>query len=310
MGSVEFGVQVRLIGASWEEIRAVAQAVDAGPWRSLWTGDHLVATLGDMRAACFEAWSVLAGLAAVTERVRLGVLVSSNTFRNPALLAKMAVTVDHMSGGRLELGIGAGYHRREHEAYGLEFPPGVGRFDMLDEACEVIHRLLTEEGPIDYRGRHYRLEAAPFAPRCVQQPRAPIVVAGGGERRTFRTLARFGDVMNVVASTPAELRRKIAVLEERCAEVGRDPAEIRKTILTFMGVTDDAAEAARLRQCYRRFVRTEEAERALPIGTAAEVAEKLRAFAEAGAEEIIVTDLPNRVEVYEQIAAEVLGRVG
>lgn len=309
MGSVEFGVQIRLIGTTWREVEAVARTIDAGPWRSLWTGDHLVAVLGDEREACFEAWAALAGFATVTERVRLGVLVSSNTFRNPALLAKMAVTVDHMSGGRLELGIGAGYHRREHAAYGLEFPPGAARFDMLDEACEVIHRLLTEEGPLDYRGRYYQLDAAPFGPRCLQRPRAPIVVAGGGEQRTFRTLARFGDVMNVVASTPEELRRKIAVLEERCAEVGRNPAEIRKTILTFTGVTDDSAEADRLRRRFRRFVRTDEAERALPVGTAAEVAEKLRAFAEAGAEEIIVTDLPNSVEGYERIAEEVLGRL-
>ena len=309
MGSVEFGAQVRLIGTTWDEVEAVGRAIDAGPWRSLWTGDHLVAVLGDEGEAVLEAWVALAGLATVTNRVRLGVLVSANTLRHPAVVAKMVATIDQMSRGRLELGIGAGYHRREHEAYGFEFPSIKKRFDMLDEACEVLKRLLTAEGPVDYRGEHYQLVRAPFAPRCLQKPHPPIVVAGGGEQRTFRTVARYGDVMNVVGITPAELRRKIGVLEERCAEVGRDPAEIRKTVLTFVQVTEDAAEAERLRDRYRVFVQTEEAMRALPVGPAGEVAEKLRAFAEAGAEEIIVTDLPNEVGAYERLG-EVVGRVG
>ena len=307
--ALQFGAQLRLIATEWAAIEAAARAVDAGPWRSLWTGDHLVAVLGDERADCYEAWSVLAGLTRVTERVRLGVLVSPVTFRHPVVLAKMAATLDQMCGGRLEIGLGAGYHRRENAAYGLAYPPLGERSQMLEEACELTHRLLTAEEPVDYAGKHYRLERAVLAPRCLQQPRAPLVIAGGGERRTLRTVARYGEVMNVVASTPADLRRKIAVLERHCAEAGRDPSEIRKTILTFLHVTEDAEEEARLRERYGVFVRTPEAQAALPIGQAGRVVEALAAFQEAGAEEVIITDLPNDPEVYAMVASEVIGQL-
>lgn len=307
MASLQFGAQLRLISTDWAALEAAARAVDAGPWRSLWTGDHLVAVLGDEGEDCMEAWSVLAGLTRVTERVRLGVLVSSVTFRHPVVLAKMAATLDQMCGGRLEIGLGAGYHRREHAAYGLAYPSLGVRSEMLEEACELTDLLLTAEGPVDYAGKHYSLDQAVLAPRCLQRPRAPLVIAGGGERRTLRTVARYGDVMNVVASTPGELRHKIEVLERHCEEAGRDPGEIRKTILTFLHVTDDAREEARLRERYRQLVRTPEAQAALPIGPAGRVVEALAAFRDAGAEEVIVTDLPNEAEVYERVAVEVIG---
>ena len=171
MASLQFGAQLRLISTDWAALEAAARAVDAGPWRSLWTGDHLVAVLGDEGEDCMEAWSVLAGLTRVTERVRLGVLVSSVTFRHPVVLAKMAATLDQMCGGRLEIGLGAGYHRREHAAYGLAYPSLGVRSEMLEEACELTDLLLTAEGPVDYAGKHYSLDQAVLAPRCLQRPR-------------------------------------------------------------------------------------------------------------------------------------------
>ena len=300
------GSQLHANATNWSRVAETVRAMDEGPWHSAWVPDHFVPPLDFLDEADdnFEGWTLLTAMAAVTERLRLGVLVAGNTYRHPALLAKMAATLDNISNGRLEFGIGAGWHEREHEAYGWNFPSLKERSDRLEEACALIKALFTADGPVDYEGRYYHLNAAPFAPRCVQQPHPPIMVGGGGERRTLRTLARYGDVMNVSGS-PAFVAHKIAVLEAHCADLGRDPGTITKTVMLPVGLQDDEARAERLRDVWGAG-RTDEERRALPIGSATRVIDALLAYEPLGVDGIIFQGLPNNPRLYERLAAEVI----
>ena len=300
------GSQLHANATNWSRVAETVRAMDEGPWHSAWVPDHFVPPLDFLDEADdnFEGWTLLTAMAAVTERLRLGVLVAGNTYRHPALLAKMAATLDNISNGRLEFGIGAGWHEREHEAYGWNFPSLKERSDRLEEACALIKALFTADGPVDYEGRYYHLNAAPFAPHCVQQPHPPIMVGGGGERRTLRTLARYGDVMNVSGS-PAFVAHKIAVLEAHCADLGRDPGTITKTVMLPVGLQDDEARAERLRDVWGAG-RTDEERRALPIGSATRVIDALLAYEPLGVDGIIFQGLPNNPRLYERLAAEVI----
>ena len=300
------GSQLHANATNWSRVAETVRAMDEGPWHSAWVPDHFVPPLDFLDEADdnFEGWTLLTAMAAVTGRLRLGVLVAGNTYRHPALLAKMAATLDNISNGRLEFGIGAGWHEREHEAYGWNFPSLKERSDRLEEACALIKALFTADGPVDYEGRYYHLNAAPFAPRCVQQPHPPIMVGGGGERRTLRTLARYGDVMNVSGS-PAFVAHKIAVLEAHCADLGRDPGTITKTVMLPVGLQDDEARAERLRDVWGAG-RTDEERRALPIGSATRVIDALLAYEPLGVDGIIFQGLPNNPRLYERLAAEVI----
>lgn len=211
-----------------------------------WLFDHfLPINTEDVHGPCFEGWTALAFLAGRTRRLRLGLMVSSITYRHPALIANMAATLDVASGGRLDLGLGAGWFETEHRAYGLDFPPVGERLGALDEACEVIHRLLTEP-VVTHQGRFYTLQEARCEPKPLQQPRVPLVVGGGGERRTLRTVARWADHWNFPGREPDELRRKLEILAGHCAVVGRDPAEIHTSVHLFLdGTMTDLAARSR-----------------------------------------------------------------
>src|SRR5437870_3833426 len=184
--------------------------------------DHLYPP-GLPEVPSFEGWTTAAALAAVTERVRLGHLVLANGFRHPALLAKMAITLDHASGGRLELGLGSGSHAPEFAEFDLDFPKAAERAGRLAEAIEVIRLLFTEDAP-SYDGRYYRLRAAPSRPRPVQRPHPPIHVGGAGEKRTLPLVARHPDVWNCPTYALAELPRKLAVLRREGERLGRATA--------------------------------------------------------------------------------------
>ena len=248
-----FGSQLHNNRTTWEAIRATLTTMEAGRWTSAWFYDHFLPPFSRTNEVMehdtqdtFEGWSLLCGAAAVTERLKLGVLVTGNTYRNPALLAKMAATLDHISAGRAILGIGAGWNVREHEAYGWDFPSLGERSDRLEEACALIKALFTSDGLVDFDGQHYSLRQAPFAPKCVQVPHVPIMVGGKGERRTLRTLALHGDIMNLIAG-PEDVRRLGEVLERHCEAIGRDPAEIGRTVHVPMRIENDEARAERLR---------------------------------------------------------------
>lgn len=202
---------------------------------SVWDCDHFVQP-SRPQGPYLEGWTLLAALAARTERIRVGVLVSSNTFRHPALLAKQAVTVDHVSGGRLELGMGAGWYVPEHEMYGLEFWDTRERVERFREAVEVVDRLLRSE-EVTYEGRHYRLQGARFRPGPIQRPRPPLTLGAHGPRM-LGICARYADAWNS-HGTPAELRERSQILDECCARIGRDPGSIVRSVYYWVPRSED-----------------------------------------------------------------------
>jgi len=234
----------------WPELRDLWVAADtADAYQSGWLFDHFYPPRPGQRAAIFEAWTLLASLAAVTERLRLGVMVSSNTFRHPSLLAKMAITVDQVSHGRLEIGIGAGWHAEEHEAFGIELPPAAERWERLAETCAILDGLMTRE-VFSFEGTYYRLEGAEAGLKPIQRPRPPIVIGGAGPKRTLPLVARWADHWNYYEwpMSPGAFRAALARLHERCADIGRDPSEIEVSVqMLYPG---EAAEARRTAAAY------------------------------------------------------------
>jgi F420-dependent oxidoreductase-like protein len=230
------------------QFRAVWRIADEAGFDHCWCMDHL-ATLGPRDDGdIFEAWTLLAGMAVATSRTRIGCMVTGNTYRHPAVLAKAAVTVDHLSGGRLEFGLGAGWAENEHTMLGLPFGTRGDRADRLEEACQVIRSLWTQERT-SFEGRHYQLSRAVADPKPVQQAHPPIWIGGSGPQRTLRIAARYADVWNDSGGSPEQVAQASAVLDQRCAEIGRDPAEIRRSVQVRALTPDD--ELLELVQSYR-----------------------------------------------------------
>jgi F420-dependent oxidoreductase-like protein len=309
---MRFGIQTSINDVSWQELADMWRFLDRETqFYSAWTYDHFVPPgVGqDPGGSCFEGWSTLAALAAITERIRIGCLVTGVTYREPGVLAKMAATVDHISNGRLEFGIGAAWHEVEHRMFGIEFPPVKERQDRLEEATQLIRKLFESGGkPVDFNGRYYRLDKAVFAPPCVQRPHPPIMVGGGGEKRTLRTLARYGDVMNV-NGTPDDVRAKIDVLEKHCRDAGRDPKEITKTVFTPVIVSDNERLIDRVATMIAQGAGTtpEEAKKIAPIGSAEHVREVVARYADIGVSQIIMmAQAPWKREIYERVNREVV----
>ncbi|MEX2225083.1 MAG: TIGR03560 family F420-dependent LLM class oxidoreductase [Dehalococcoidia bacterium] len=311
MAKMKFGIQTSLNNVEWREIEDMWRFLDRETrFDSVWTFDHFVPPGAgqDPNANCFEGWSALAALAAVTERVRVGCLVTGVTYREPAVLAKMAVTIDHLSKGRLEFGLGAAWHAGEHQMYGIPFPGVKERQDRLEEATLLIKTLFDSEAPVNFEGKYYRLKDAVFLPKSVQKPHPPIMIGGGGEKRTLRTLAKYGDVMNV-SGTPSIVKEKIAVLERHCRDVGRNPAEIEKTVFGTMVVSENTGLIDRVAAMFGAGLglKPEEAKEQLPIGSAAHVREVVERYAEAGVTQMIMASQgPWKREVYQRINDEVV----
>jgi alkanesulfonate monooxygenase SsuD/methylene tetrahydromethanopterin reductase-like flavin-dependent oxidoreductase (luciferase family) len=226
--TLRFGIQ-NPQWQTWPEMVERWRRCEELGFDSLWIPDHLVPPFNP-EGPLLEAWSVLAGMAGITSRARLGVLVSCNTFRPPALLAKMAATLDQMSNGRLELGIGAGWFEPEHRMFGIPLPEKKELVDRFRESVEIVDLLLRSDGtPVSYDGTYHRLADAPFRPAPVQRPRPPLVLGAHGPRM-MRVVARYAETWSTVGVV-AELRPKLASLEAACAEVGRDPATIVRSVL-------------------------------------------------------------------------------
>jgi F420-dependent oxidoreductase-like protein len=212
---------------TWSDMLAVWQAADdIDVFESGWTFDHFYPIFSDPTGPCLEGWTTLTALAQATRRVRIGTLVTGIHYRHPAVLANMVSTLDIISGGRLEVGIGAGWNEEESGAYGIDLGTPRQRSDRFEEACEVLAGLLTQE-TTTFKGEYYQLTNARNEPKGVQRPRPPICIGGSGERRTLRTAARFADHWNFVGGPPEEFARKRDVLHAHCREIGRDPGEIR-----------------------------------------------------------------------------------
>jgi alkanesulfonate monooxygenase SsuD/methylene tetrahydromethanopterin reductase-like flavin-dependent oxidoreductase (luciferase family) len=252
--ALRFGLFLSQASKSWSQVLDEFAMAEALGFDHAWLVDHLVDTDGTPDDGCLEAWTLLAAIAARTERIRLGVLVSSNTFRHPALLLKEAVTVDHVSGGRVNLGIGTGWHEDEHRRYGIDLPAPGERVDRFEEAVELIARLMRQDSTT-VQGRHYRLDDARLRPLPVQRPRIPIVIAAH-RPRMLRIAARYADQWDTFAAMPgtategveAQLAERIRGLDAACREIGRDPAEIRRSTWTTRG-------ALRSIEAYLDFVR-------------------------------------------------------
>jgi alkanesulfonate monooxygenase SsuD/methylene tetrahydromethanopterin reductase-like flavin-dependent oxidoreductase (luciferase family) len=244
---IRVGIQIWLQVGSWKQIHQAAIAADRAGLDSIWAWDHLYAIYGDSHQANFEGWTTLATWAEITNRAAIGLLVAANTFRNPGVVAKAAVTVDHASHGRCWLGLGGAWFEKEHRAYGIDFGPSVGkRLDWLDESTAAIRQMLSGEPVTSPDASVYGFQEAVVRPLPYNGPgRLPIVIGGTGEKKTLRTVARYADGWNTWGSVDT-LRRKVDVLEGHCAEAGRDMAEIEFSTGAYCVIRDDPAEATRV----------------------------------------------------------------
>lgn len=239
-GRLSFGIKTSQANTTYQDVLDVWRDADSTPeFEDAWLWDHLVPLRGDIRGPALEAWTLLSALAAQTRRLRVGVIVTNNRTRPPALLAKMAATVDQISDGRLIFGIGAGGSavkdpdglalvRRELDGYGIPVVPTGQAIESLAETCEIVERMWTADEPFDFDGRWYQLQGAICEPKPVQQPRPPILIGAGGER-SLRVVAEHADIWDCPSRGDVALFRRLnAVLDAHCAEIGRDPAEITR----------------------------------------------------------------------------------
>ena len=306
---MSFGAQIPGNSTDFSLMRDVAQTMDATRWSSAWTYDHFVPPLVfmDETQDSLEGWMTLAAIGEATNTLMLGTLVSGVTYRNPGLLAKMTATLDHNTGGRAILGLGAAWHEREHAAYGWDFPELKERSDRLEEATALIRALFHTDGPVQHEGQYYSLDHAPFAPRV--HPEHPggfiqIMIGGNGERRTLRTLARHGDICNV-RGTPEEVARLIGVIRQHCVDAGRDPAEIVLTTVMRPALVDEQPKIDRLRQIHGADM-SEEQQARLPIGPAEHLISLFQEYEAVGISGFVFESIPNNPRLYEQFDELVL----
>jgi F420-dependent oxidoreductase-like protein len=287
---------------SWPVLRDAAVRADKAGLDSLWTWDHLMAIVGPWEQPILEGWTTLAALAALTERVTLGLMVGANTFRNPGLTAKLATTLDHVSGGRAILGIGGAWFEREHNAYGFDDTWGSGfgeRLDRLDESVMLLRRLLDGERIDEHVGRFYTMRDALCAPRPVQA-RLPILIGGSGPKKTLRTTARYADAWNT-GGTAEELAASDAILRERCAEVGRNPDEIERTVTVWMAIRDDPAEAQRVLSANAE-ANGSSSDGGDYVGSPEKIADELRPIVELGFRHVLIDAMaPYDAETLERL---------
>jgi F420-dependent oxidoreductase-like protein len=258
---------------AWADVLRVAQHAERSGWEGVWFPDHFMPADGELSRPVLECWGTLAGLAAVVPRVRLGTLVCGNTYRHPAVLANTAVAADHVSGGRIVLGIGAGWQENEHAAYGIHFGSTRERLDRLEEACQIIRGLRDRER-FTFHGQHYRLDAAPMHPKPVGL--LPLLVGGGGERRTIPIAARYAEEWNAWGTVEI-FTHKAGVLDRACERAGRDPREVRRSTQALLALRAPGLP----RQAY---------ESRLPVveGRVEQLRDTLGRYAAAGVDEFIV----------------------
>ncbi len=298
---------------TWADWLALAGACEEQGLEGLLVSDHYFSVVERRERGSFDAWTVLAALAARTSRIRLGTMVSPVTFRHPAVLAKIATTVDHVSGGRVELGLGAGWWEGEHRAYGFPLPPLAERMELLEEQAEIVHRLWTEKS-VAFAGRHYRLDDCPGLYKPLQRPHPPLVLGGAAGPRAARIAARFADEYNTWGVTPEEARGVRSRLEEAWRQAGRDPATLVLSVMARCAVGVDQAQVnERIRSSLER---TDEGDgvleqpRAWVSGTPEEVVEQLRAFEEAGVDRILLQHFDHvDLEMIELVGRKVVPAV-
>ena len=271
---------------AYEAMTRVAQEAETLGFHSIWLYDHFHTVPTPTQEATFECWTSTAALARDTKRVRIGQMVTCNSYRNPALLAKMASTVDVLSHGRLDLGIGAGWYEHEYLAYGYPYPPTRERLQRLHEAVQIILAMWTQD-EANFEGTYYQVKGAINQPKGVQKLHIPLLIGGGGEKVTLRLVAQYADACNVGGDIPT-IKHKFAVLKQHCAELGRDYNTIRRTTLI-----DDCAIAQTEEQAIAKLTTAQrndldELRRTQLIGTPAMIRQRLAEYEQAGVQELII----------------------
>ena len=301
--AVKLGALLFSQATTWREFADAARRADRLGYDHFWTWDHLYPIFGDPYQPIFEGWTAIAALAGMTERVRLGLMVGANTFRNPGIVAKMAATIDHASGGRAILGLGAAWFELEHSAHGIDFGRSAGeRLGWLDEAVGVVRKLLDGE-EVTHRSKRYAFDRARHAPRPLQR-RLPIMIGGSGEQKTLRTVARYADMWNMGAEVE-DPGRKVAALERHCADVGREVAAVERTVIFRPVLRDDPGEAERVWQAQMAHNKVKEAVLHW-AGPPDDIATRLRAYQPFGFETFIAElPAPFDAETIERLATEV-----
>jgi F420-dependent oxidoreductase-like protein len=290
-------------GEAFEAVKAKAQWAESQGFAWFSVMDHMIQIpgVGAPDEPILEGWTVLAGLAAVTSRIRLATLCTAIGYRNPAHLSKIAASVDLISRGRMTLGVGAGFFEDEYRQYGWEFPPRPAtRIRQMEEAVELIRKLWTEERTT-FHGRYFHVEDAILEPKPVQKPHPPVLIAGGGEQMTLRAVARLADACNLVRSDIVEARNKLAVLRSHCDAVGRDYTTIEKThVQGWLLARNDAALTAKCEQVA--------VHGPLPsfVGTVSRAIDLIGQYRDAGIDLLIYSDPRNDVETRELFASDVM----
>jgi F420-dependent oxidoreductase-like protein len=282
VAKLRWGIKTVPQHANYDALLKVWQDADRTPaFEHAWLFDHFAPIQGDLDGPCFEGWTLLAALAAQTSRLRLGLMVAGNSYRHPAVHAHMAATVDVISGGRLDFGIGAGWNEYEHQSMGIPFYGPGERIRRLGEACEITKQLWTQR-LTDFDGRYYQIKAARCEPKPIQKPHPPFIIGGAGEKLTLRVVARHADVWNAPNTDVETFRRKVQILYEHCDAIGRDPAQIELSVNPRIDYADLAATVA-----------------------------FLRPFVEAGATHLVLLlSYPYPDDIVARLADEVVGQFG
>lgn len=285
------GWRMDLVGISdpaeaYETMTRVAQEADALGYHSIWLYDHFHTVPTPTQEITFECWTSTAALARDTRRVRLGQMVTCNSYRNPALLAKIASTVDALSHGRLDFGIGAGWYEEEYVAYGYPYPGTHERLGRLHEAVEIILSMWTQE-EANFEGTYYQVRGAINQPKGVQKPRIPLLIGGGGEKVTLRLVAQYADACNVGGDIPT-IKHKLAVLKQHCEQLGRDYERIKRTVLIDFCVIAETEAGVLAKLTPQERDNVEELRQTWLIGTPEQIRERLAEYEEAGIQELIV----------------------
>jgi len=288
---MRFGLQIpnfsgdQPAGTLFDGVVQMATAAEESGFDSIWVMDHFyqLPPLGGPSQPMLDSYTLLGALAARTRRVRLGTLVTGVTYRNPAHLAKIVTTLDVISGGRAVLGIGAAWYDVEHDGLGFDFPAVGERLDRLEEALQICRAMFTEEAP-SFDGRYYRISDARNVPRPVHPGGPPILVGGGGEKRTLRLVARYADMANITGD-PATVAHKVGVLRAHCEDVGRDPSEVTVSRLSTLVLTESPAETEAVKDLLRQA--TGEDPTGSDVGTAEELAGRVEELAAAGVDYLI-----------------------
>jgi len=303
-------------GLSYEEILAAARHAEAVGLEAFFRSDHYGSFPGSDDHPTTDAWTTLAGVARETDRIRLGTLVSPVTFRHPGSLAKIVGTLDEMSGGRVELGVGSGWNEEEHDQLGLPFPPLGERFDMIEEELQILHGLWREPDGWSFDGRHWQVRDSMLRPKPVQRPHPPIIVGGTGKPRSLRLAAQWADEYNLQGVAPSDIPPHAEALERACAEAGRPPGSV--TLSAMIGVlvaADDVELDARLARLMGVFGLSsveagawlERRRTTYLMGTPDEVLQRVREYEEAGLQRIMLQDwLPTDLDMLSLIGSEVL----